>query len=480
MEFVASSAFAFLLLAALLATGPQRGLWLFFVATPFGAAAAFNLPAAGNASVLVADLAARAFFVLVALRRDGLNMIAGSMRWGQPGFWLLLYAVFAIFATILFPIIFRGQTEVFAISRAISGKNVIMVPLQPTAGNLTQLVRLVLGVSVFFALATIFRRAPDPRPIVIALAVAALGNALLGWIDVTAWAIGLDAILDPVRTANYALHDNVRMAGLKRMIGGFPEASSFGYFAIGVFAFWLQYWLLRPKSRMATIIMLITLIAVLRSTSSAAYVSFAVLIPCIACIGVLRNLRTRVPVAGFAVATTFFIVGWMFIIALVSAYQLLEPVQAFFERALFGKLEGVSGVERSSWNAQAFVNFVETWGFGTGLGSSRASSWVFATLSSVGAVGTLLIGLFLVSLFSLPRGDNLHDDTSVVLRSLKVACFAWLMSAMLTQPTPDLGLAFFACAGLAAGLSRGTNLAAQARNRYRTETLPQLWKQFGR
>ncbi len=478
MEFVASSAFAIFLLAALLVAGPQRGLWVFFLATPFGAAAALNLPAAGNASLLLADVAALMLFMLVLVRRSGGAMIAGSMRFGQPGFWLMLYAAFGIIATLLFPTLFRGGTEVFAISRAISGTSVVSVPLGPTTGNLTQLFRLVLGVSVFFALATVLRRTPDPRPIVTAMLVAGLTNVALGWLDVAAFAAGLKDLLDPIRTANYAILSDVRMAGIKRMIGGFPEASSFGYYSLGLFAFWLQYWLLRPRSRIAGVMMILTMIAVLRSTSSAAYVSFVAFIFCFGFVVILGNLRSRVSRRGFAVLSASFVSLWLLGIVLASAYELLEPVKTFFDRALFGKLEGSSGVERMSWNTQAFTNFVETYGLGAGLGSVRASSWLFATLASVGAIGTFLFGLFLLSLLRLSSGGGAHDERSATLAGLKVACFAWLLSSMLTNATPDLGLAFFACAGLATGLARGTNLATQNAQAHQLRRLTTMSKQF--
>lgn len=478
MELVASSAFAVLLLAALVLAGPQRGLWVFFLATPFGAAAAVNLPAAGGASLLVADVAALALFTLVLVRHQGIAMMAGSMRFMQPGFWLLLYGAFAAVATLLFPMIFRGATEVFAISRDINFSTVISVPLAPSTGNLTQLFRLFLGLCVFYALATALRRVPDPRPVITAMAVAAGVNAALGWLDVAAFAVGLRDLLDPIRTANYAILDNVRMAGLKRMIGGYPEASSFGYFSLGLFAFWLQFWLLKPRARWAGVMVIVTMVAVLRSTSSAAYVSFAAFMFCFTVAAILRNLRSRISRRGFALLTVGFVATWFICIFLAAAYELLDPVRAFFDRSLFGKLEGASGVERLSWNTQAFQNFLDTWGLGTGLGSVRASSWLFATLASVGWIGTLLFALFLGSLFTLRQTEAVHGDGDATLAALKAACFAWLLSSMLTNATPDLGLSFFACAGVAAGLSRGSILAARRLRQGQENSFAAISKQY--
>jgi hypothetical protein len=48
-----------------------------------------------------------------------------------------------------------------------------------------------------------------------------------------------------------------------------------------------------------------------------------------------------------------------------------------------------------------------------------------------------------------------------VVTALQAGCLAMLLSALLTHATPDLGLFFFALAGLAAGLSRGATLESR-------------------
>lgn len=458
MELVASSVLALVVITALLIKGPYRGLWLFFAMTPLGAASAVNLPAAGGASILVADLVALSMFMLVALRPGGPSMIAGAMRFGQPGFWLLLLLAFASFATLMFPTVFRGQTEVFTIARQANGTGIESMPLRPSTGNLTQLFRLYLGVAIFFAVATVFRLRPDAGKVVVAIAVATGLNAALGWLDVLSYAAGIPQMLDPIRSANYAILYDVRMVGLKRMIGGYPEASSFGYFSLGLFGFWLQYWIATPRSRLAVVMLTLMTIAVLRATSSAAYVSVAVFLLTFGGIAMIGNLRARVQRRGAMIAVSGLLTLWFVAVIIFAAYELILPVENFLDRALFNKLEGDSGVERMGWNAQAFQNFIDTMGFGAGLGSVRASNWLLATLASLGVIGTLLFMGFLLSVLYGREGQHGMDQRSVVIRSLRAGCLALLISAMLTAATPDLGLTFFAFAGLIAGLSRGAIL----------------------
>lgn len=459
MQFVLSSLLALVVIAALVAKGPYRGLWLFMAVTPFGAAAAVNLPAAGGASILVPDIAALAIFGLVLLYRGGPALVAGSMRYGQPGFWLLLLMIYSIIATLMFPAIFAGQTEVFSISRRANESGVILLPLRPSTGNLTQIFRLFLNVAIFFALASVFRVRPDARTIVMALAVATSVNVALGWIDVGVYAVGLSSLLEPIRSANYAILYDVRMAGLKRMIGGFPEASSFGYFSLGLFGFWFQYWLDTPRSKLVAIMLIITAVAVLRSTSSASYVALIVYLAVALMIWLSRTLRAETERRSVAIAISSVLVACMAAIMLYASYEYVTTVQAFLDRALFNKLDGASGVERFSWNAQAFQNFLDTGLMGAGLGSVRGSSWIMATLASLGVIGSALYALFILNVLAPSRTVAAAQDPRwAVVRALQSACIALLISSTLTGATPDLGIFFFAFCGLAAGLGRGVIL----------------------
>ncbi|MEL6570931.1 MAG: hypothetical protein AAFQ64_04690 [Pseudomonadota bacterium] len=458
MQIVLSSVLALLVIAALAFRGPYRGLWLFMAVTPLGAAAAINLPAVGGASILVADLVALTMFALVIIHREGPRLMAGTMRVGHPGFWLMLLFIYATFASLMFPTIFSGQTEVFSLSRSANESGIISIPLRPSSGNLTQLFRLGLGVAIFFALATVFRVRPDGTTILTAIVVATVVNAGLGWLDVATYAVGAEALLEPIRSANYSILYDVRMVGVKRMIGGFPEASAFGYFSLGLFAFWFQYWLDTPRSRLVVIMVVLAAVAVLRSTSSASYVAFLAYLMTAGLIWAMRTFGRETSRRSVGIAISAVIVAWLGAIAIFASYEYVSSVQAFLDRALFNKLDGASGVERLSWNAQAFRNFWETATMGAGLGSVRASSWIMATLASLGAIGTALFFAFIASVL-LPSSGTMNDDKRLnIVRALQSVCVALLISACLTGATPDLGIFFFAVCGLAAGLRRGVIL----------------------
>jgi hypothetical protein len=104
-----------------------------------------------------------------------------------------------------------------------------------------------------------------------------------------------------------------------------------------------------------------------------------------------------------------------------------------------------SGIERSSWNAQAMQNFIDTFGFGAGNGSVRASSIFFGVLASLGTIGALFFSLFFVKVFF--GGNSKLDPIDEVLRqSARYACLAWFISAATSAAVIDLGLPFFAFA----------------------------------
>lgn len=461
MQLVASTPLALVAIVLLLALGAQRGAPVFFALLPFGAAAALNLPALGGASILAADLVALALVATLLLTPGAAASLLGTLRPWQPGFFLALVILVASFSAIFAPRLFAGHTEVFAIARDETRSLITRKSLAPSAGNVTQLFRLVLGFFVFASLATAFRRRPNAPALVTAMITATSVHCVLGWLDVLSFAAGLDALLDPIRTANYTIRVSDTMAGIKRMIGGFPEASSFGFFSLGLFGFWLQYWLIRPRSRSAPWMLALSTLAVLRSTSSAAYLALGVFVLGFALVNIFRSLAPEADRRSVALTVAGGVLFWLAAVGATAGYQLVEPVTSFFDSTLFDKLDSDSGVERMSWNAQALTNFADTWGLGAGLGAVRASNWLIACLGSIGALGTALFLGFLTAFVLSPPGPP-GSETRAAIRGAKAGVLAMLASAVLTHATPDLGLFVFALCGAATGLSRAVAMESPA------------------
>lgn len=459
MQFLPSTPLAIVMIGALVALGLNRGLWLFFAMMPLGAAAAFNLPAVGNASFGIKELAVIVVLGMVVFRPRGLDNALGTLRPGQPGAIALVLFVYCVLSALWVPSVFAGMTEVFTISRSANANGIRSIPLGPTTGNLTQLFALTLSLAAFLALATHSRTWPDPGRIEQAMVVATGLNLALGLLDIGSAAVGMAQIMDPLRTANYSILSEAEMMGFKRMIGGFPEASSFGSFSMGLMGFWLHRYLVDPKSRVALVMLLIALFCVVRSTSSAAYVALVVYIGVYAVYGAATRMRSVLSRQILITAILGALLMWHAMIIIYAAYELVEPVAAFLNETVFEKLGSDSGVERMSWNAQALRNLFDTWLMGAGLGSARASNWLLSSLGSVGVPGTVLFAAFLVAVFRM-RVAVPGTPADMTVSALKWGCAATLVTEVLIASTPNLGVFFFAMTGLATGLARSTQVEA--------------------
>lgn len=458
MQFVSSTFVAIAILALIAARGPYRGMILFFAVTPMGAMAAINLPALGGTSITVIDLAVVAIFGLVLLGRDAhpAQLLAAFMP-RTPGVFLLLFLLYAAVASAFLPRLFAGDVEVFGIGRSANADGIVLTLLRPGNGNISQMYRLILGLMIFATCAALISRRPDTGYVLRLMVVATAINVALGLADILSYAAGLEALMEPFRTANYAMAIGHRMAGMKRMVGGFPEASAFGYYSVGLMGFWISYWFSGTRrGRLMPVMLLLSVFVVLRSTSSSTYVATLIFCGLFVLVSLMSNVGGLLSRRGAAMLVGFLALLPIVVYALYLTYEMVPGFQAFVDRSLFDKLETDSGVERMSWNAQALRNLIDTNLLGTGLGSMRASSWIFATLGSTGIIGTALLLAFLARLFLLRAGgvDAGRDDRDALIRGFKYGCVAQLLSALLSQPTPNLDSFFYAMAGLAFGLSR--------------------------
>ena len=77
-------------------------------------------------------------------------------------------------------------------------------------------------------------------------------------------------------------------------------------------------------------------------------------------------------------------------------------------------------------------------------------------MGSLGLIGTSLFFLFLFGVFGCRARHNMveHGD-ALVAASCQAGCAAVFLQGLLTRPYPDLGVPFFAMAGMAVGLLKG-------------------------
>ena len=273
-------------------------------------------------------------------------------------------------------------------------------------------------------------------------------NLVFAGLDLATYATGTTELLSFIRNSTYSLLSDTELAGFKRIVGSFVEASSFGYWTLGYCAFATSLWLSGIAPRLTFSLSLLSFVALLFSTSTTAYVGLAVyLLAQLALISFYSMVRPiRPQMIAFAIALPFIFSLVVVIICLNDASY------AYFADLLntmvFNKLSTDSGVERSSWNTQAIQNFLDTYGFGAGNGSVRASSFPIAVIASLGILGGVAYALFLLTIFFRNRRTAPPDIEAIQLAA-KSACFAWLVAASTSGSFIDLGLPFFAFAALA-------------------------------
>ena len=119
-----------------------------------------------------------------------------------------------------------------------------------------------------------------------------------------------------------------------------------------------------------------------------------------------------------------------------------------FDSLVIQKVTTQSGLERSSWNQLAISNFFDSYGLGIGLGTARASSFIFAVISNVGVPGSALYILFFITTLGQISRQDLDRSSKIAARN---GALGLLIPACIAGTLVDMGPLFFIFAGLACG-----------------------------
>ncbi len=420
-------------------------VYVFFGSTLLGAAAALILDSLGGTTIQPAHLLLGFLTMKLLTSRDVRVGALRAISIGTPGFWLAVTVGYATIGAYLMPRLFLGQTYAFAV-RA-QGEN-YAAPLAPTTSNLTQSVYLI-GDFICFVVLSGFGSSESGRKTLgraaLACVILNLGFAVL---DLVTYATNTSELLSFIRNSTYSMLNDTEMAGFKRVVGSFVEASSFGYWTLGYFAFSTSLWLNGVAMRLTLALSVLSFIALLFSTSTTAYaglsgylfVEFSIIA------GKFLFGRVRPQMLVFLVCAPILMALVVIMICLNDASY--AYVSNLLDTIVFNKMSTGSGIERSTWNSQAVQNFLDTFGFGVGNGSVRASGFPIAVIASLGFPGTLTYGLFLLMVW-FKKSNPALPVASATQRAAKSACLAWVIAASASAGFIDLGLPFFALAALA-------------------------------
>ncbi len=429
--------------------GRRLAIPLFLVSTLLGAAAASVLTGLGSANLPPSHVLL-IFMCILAIQKPHRAFLRNAFSPRSGGVFLLLTAVYALVVAAFMPRLMAGLTDVFSIGRSDDGvSELVLTPLSPSSGNLTQSVYFIGNVACF---AVFYAFARDGRgKIWIANGMIACGllNIMFAAIDYVTFYTDTATYISFIRNASYTIHDTAEIVGIKRIIGSFTEASAFASITLALMAFSLTLWLNQYPSKIVGPLSFILFLALIFSTSTTAYVSVAVYALAVLIVSLMKTVRggattTRRRALVFIPACACLVVA-----AISADATLSNAVVDLIDQLVLQKGTTDSGLERGNWNSQALINFFDSYGIGLGVGSVRASSFLLAALATIGVLGSVTFCIFLISCLAAPRREG--DPRS---RSIKEAaastCIALVISSSLVGTTVDLGLMFFACAGLAA------------------------------
>ena len=456
MEIVATTYLALFLAVILFFVRADNQLAVVGVSLPFGASAFVNLPAFGNSTIVIGNVLAALFLALVLIqRRHMVPRILGVARPYQPGFYLVVFVLIAIMVTVLSPRLFGSAIEVFTMARGerLVGKTQL-VPLRPTTANVTQSLYLLQGVIVFLVVAALGEFQSRVKILFGCIQTVTVVHLIISVVDALENATGLE-LLAWLRTANYAFLDDVIFAGLPRLVGGFPEASVFGYFSLALFGFWFVYWRLGGKARYRRTYMLGSLAATIFSTSSGAFAALAVFLAITLSIAAIDFLRRKASTPTILLVLGTFIAAPIAIAGFFIALQISDGFYTYMDQLVFSKMDSDSGVERTSWNQQALQGFYDSYFLGVGLGSIRGSSFLVSLLSTVGIFGSIAFFAFLYAIAVRQAPPN-NSEYRALVGGGKAGCLAMFLQANVTASNPDLGLLFFIFAATAYAFSDKT------------------------
>ena len=415
----------------------------------FGSAAAFLLGSSGNVSPAHLML----LFLAIATfdGKQAFITAISTLSFPKPGFWLVCFTVYAVFAAYFMPRIFYGSTYINAVGVTEYGPAVSTVPLSPTSGNLTQTVYQLSDLLCFVIFAVIGTLSRGFKVITRGLILYTILDVIMAIVDMITGATGTGYLLAPIRNAAYTLHVDETVGGMRRISGSFLEASAFSSATIPVFVFNLTLWLRHRSTKISGMLAALTFALFLLSTSSTALAALPVVLLSIFAFCLYKtssepsNANTRIFVSSLPLIS---IVAVFFFAFNATAR---EFVVSYVDDLIFNKATTASGIERSEWNQSAYNNFVDTYFLGGGLGSIRASSFIMAILSNLGFIGAAFFGLFVLSASIVNLSTNSKDFqkyyNDVRFAALSAAVSS-LVAASISGALVDLGLMFYVFAAV--------------------------------
>ena len=429
--------------------GPDIGILFLTLSVFLGAAAAVKLTALGNATIQPAHALLPFYIASVAKTPDGIQRMLKALSYPSPGFWAALFAGYVLIAGVFLPRIFADQITVFSLSRGLGDQPglIILMPLSPGSGNITQSVYQA-GNLMAFAAVYAHVTAGGFRALSRALLVMVGFHIACGVADMATHALGRTDLLNVIRNASYGIQVEGSVAGIRRVIGSFTEPAVFGAASVTLLAFTAELFLRGIRPVLTGLLSVALVCAVFLSMSSSSFGAIAVYgaVRYVALVAACLRGQANVQFAIAVLAVPFALA--CFALALAIDTQLAHWLDEIARHTLFDKVTSQSALERGSWNVYGIKAFMDSSMIGAGTGSIRTSSFPVALLANVGVVGFVLFLAFLAGIVVRARKAPENRLHRAVVAASGWAMFVNLLPAMVIGTTIDLGILFFVFAGL--------------------------------
>lgn len=407
-----------LALRASLSRGPAL-LYLYFASMPVGAFAVIPTVLTGGLTFTATPVVALLLVARTFMDRRGLSAFLTLAVLPQRLMLLALFWLVAAVVTVFMPRLFAGEAMVVPMRGIVSEPT----PLHPTTQNLSQFAYLTISVLTVFAFARVLQDRAMRQHALKAMCLGGFVTVATGLLDYASQFLLLAPLLDPFRTASYALLTDVQVFGSKRVVGLMPEASAYGWQCLSFLSalYFFRRAVIDTRVRNLYVVAVLALLAVCAwlSTSSGTYVGLALLAVVIALEWLLRlgvdprqgSLYRR----GLGGEMSFAVCAVIALaLATIVEPHILDPVYSLVERMVIDKQASTSFEERGMWRAVAAQSLVQTHGLGVGVGSTRASSSLVAVFSSTGLLGgALFYGFVLQSLLRRTRRATVEHQLIV-------------------------------------------------------------------
>ncbi len=377
----------------------------------------------------------------VITRKQELRAFIRALSPGEPGFWFVLLIAYGVLSAYFAPRLLTGVTQIVALGSTVFGDTGSTVPLVPVSSNLTQSVYMIGNLVCFGLTLAVASTHRGFNAVLTGLIGYCVANIAFAVLDMATFATGTQWLLDFMRNAQYALHTDAQIGGLKRIVGSFTEASSFARSTLGVLAFSGTLWLAGYRRALMGSIAAASVVLLFLSTSSTGVAGAPLML--LILYATAFSLSGRRRIRRVTAAAMIMVPLAMIAVALLIAIDpvISKTVYEYVDIVVLGKATSDSGIERSTWNTIAMQNFFDSWGFGVGLGTVRTSSFVMALLANVGIPGTIFYAAFAYTAFFKKRGvpGTLTSDVRLAARN---GCFGLTIGDLLVSPVLDQGLFF--------------------------------------